>query len=493
MHVMENDKKLLEQGQQAYDTGYRMVETFQEADPDFAKPLGQSLPEQYRTEVLSYLLFLSEVSGNVNARRAEFIDTVLGYPYSDEELSELLRRLALHDQDFASLIPTSLKAAVAYDNRTRGQNAALTIIRVYDRLGDAFRSFALNDSAMEELDQRIYILSLNNWARENGMPLSQSYNRTGEPPRFHPAAEQPESKEKLPPTPAAAQPAEKSLEELMAELNALVGLEKVKEDVSSLVNLLKIKKLRKERHMSDIEVSMHLVFTGNPGTGKTTVARLLASIYHALGALSQGQLVEVERSDLVGGYVGQTAIKTNEVIEKALGGVLFIDEAYSLTSGKDPSDFGYEAVNTLLVEMENHRDDLVVIVAGYPELMESFLRSNPGLKSRFNKFISFADYKPDQLFEILKGMIKKNGYVLHEKDSDSIKAMMTDLYDHRDENFANGRTVRNFFEKAMVRQANRLAKKDEITNEELQSLILEDFIDPSDSKETDTHEGNQEL
>lgn len=500
---MENKEQLLEQARTAYETGLKMCRTFQESDPDFARPLGQELPEQYRTEVLSYLLYLSEVTGEISPARASFIDGVLGYPYTADELSELMRRLQLHEQEFGSLIPTCLKASIRYDSKSRGQNAALTMIRVFDRLGDYMRQYAANNNAMEELDQRIYILSLNNWARDHGMrttptvftPVDQQ--KREEPPVFIPKDEE---------QPEPSKPA-KSLEELMEELNALVGLEKVKEDVSSLVNLLKIRKLRKERNMADIDVSMHLVFTGNPGTGKTTVARLLSQIYHALGALSKGQLIEVERSDLVGGYVGQTAIKTSEVIEKALGGVLFIDEAYSLTSGKDKADFGHEAVNTLLVEMENHRDDLVVIVAGYPKLMEEFLKSNPGLKSRFNKFIAFDDYKPEELFAILEGMIKKNGYTLAKEDEQPVRDMLKTIFDARDEDFANGRSVRNFFEKAIVRQANRLARETEITNEELAALIPADFSDelakkfeevskkhpqePSDAKADDSFEKDE--
>ncbi len=311
-------------------------------------------------------------------------------------------------------------------------------------------------------------------------PTSNTWNtKKEEPKQEEKAQEKPEEPEK-------------SLEELMAELNELTGLQSVKEDVNSLINLLRIRKIRKERSMKDIPVSMHLVFTGNPGTGKTTVARLLAKIYHALGALSKGQLVEVDRSELVGGYVGQTAIKTQEVINSALGGVLFIDEAYSLVAGRGEGDFGREAVDTLLVEMENHRDDLAVIVAGYPAPMEEFLQSNPGLRSRFNKFIFFPDYTPDELYDIFTGMVDKNGYKLSDKAAEKAKKIFTDLYDYRDDTFANGRTVRNFFEKTMIAQANRLASVENIPDEQLILLEEEDLPDQKPAKKEKASEKEQD-
>ena len=270
------------------------------------------------------------------------------------------------------------------------------------------------------------------------------------------------------------EPAE-SLEELRAELDGLCGLDRVKKDVRSLINLVKVRRLREEQELPVPPMSLHLVFMGNPGTGKTTVARLLARIYHAIGILSKGQLVEVDRSGLVAGFVGQTAIKTQEAVQKALGGVLFIDEAYALVNQENGNDFGREAIEVLLKNMEDHRDDLIVIAAGYSGLMEKFIHSNPGLESRFNKYFYFEDYTGPQLMEIFQSVCQKNGYVLSPEAAQWAEQDFLSLYEGRDENFGNARDVRNLFEKAVSRQSDRVAQLESPTREQLMELRVEDL------------------
>ncbi len=289
------------------------------------------------------------------------------------------------------------------------------------------------------------------------------------PAEVVPAAEQEET-----PLPES----EPTLEELLAELDGLCGLDQVKRDVKSLINLVKVRRLREEAGLPVPPMSLHLVFLGNPGTGKTTVARLLAKLYHAIGVLPKGQLVEVDRSGLVAGFVGQTALKTQEVIQKAIGGVLFIDEAYALVNQDNGNDFGREAVEVLLKNMEDHRKDLVVIVAGYSQLMEKFIHSNPGLESRFNKYFYFEDYDGAQLFTILQSMCAKNGYVLTPEGEALARRELMDLYEDRDENFGNARDVRNLFEQAVARQSDRVARLEAPTREQLMELRPEDLTEP---------------
>ena len=274
---------------------------------------------------------------------------------------------------------------------------------------------------------------------------------------------------------------------LMAELEDLVGLEEVKKDVKNLMNLVKVRKLREQHELPVPPMSLHMVFVGNPGTGKTTVARLVSGLYAAIGVLSKGQLVEVDRSGLVAGYVGQTALKTQEVIKSALGGVLFIDEAYSLSSGGE-NDFGREAIETILKAMEDHRDDLIVIVAGYTGPMEKFIHSNPGLESRFNKYFFFPDYNGEQLMEMFRIRCRKNGYTMSEETEKAAVELFTQLYEERTENFGNGRDVRNVFEDMVVRQANRVAKLEEPSKEDLMAVLPADLEDAEEEEEENAEE-----
>lgn len=264
------------------------------------------------------------------------------------------------------------------------------------------------------------------------------------------------------------------LDKLMEELNALIGLKEVKEEVNNLVNVLKIEKIRREKNLPVPSRSLHIVFTGNPGTGKTTIGRLIAKVFKALGILEKGHLIETDRSGLVAGYVGQTAMKTTEICKKSLGGILFIDEAYSLAEGGD-NDFGREAINTLLKFMEDNRDNFVVIVAGYTGNMKEFINKNPGLQSRFNKYIEFPDYTPDELFSIFDRFIQKSKLKLTEEAIVKIKEVFQKNYDARDEKFGNGRFARNFFENIYSIQANRLVSITDLNEETLCTITIEDI------------------
>ncbi|MBR3397951.1 MAG: AAA family ATPase [Lachnospiraceae bacterium] len=261
----------------------------------------------------------------------------------------------------------------------------------------------------------------------------------------------------------------------MEQLNALIGLQSIKHDVKELTDFARIQKMRKDAGMKSVPVSLHLVFSGNPGTGKTTVARILGKLYKKIGILSGGQLVEVDRSGLVAGYVGQTAIKTQEQIKKALGGVLFIDEAYSLSKKDDP--FGEEAIDTVLKAMEDNRDNLVVIVAGYTEPMERFINSNPGLKSRFNKYIEFPDYTVEELEGIFYQNCERYDYVVEEESRHHIHDMIVMRKITKQENFANAREVRNMFEEIITNQARRLAAIENPTQEQIMTITAEDLLD----------------
>ena len=297
--------------------------------------------------------------------------------------------------------------------------------------------------------------------KTNQPPISEK----SEKPASQSQAAKPEEKEEIPP--------KEKIEDLLAELDSYVGMDAIKAEVRSLINMVQVYKLRREHDLPTTDMSLHMVFSGNPGTGKTTVARIMSRIYHSLDILSKGQLVEVDRSGLVAGYVGQTALKTHKVIEKAMCGVLFIDEAYAL-NGKSENDFGQEAIDTILKAMEDHRDDLVVIVAGYTELMDRFIHSNPGLESRFNRFLMFEDYTPEQMVAIFKMQCKKGCYVLAQGTEELVRDFIAE--ESADDSFGNARGVRNLFEHILVAQNNRLAKMENVTRDDLMQILPDDVL-----------------
>jgi hypothetical protein len=336
---------------------------------------------------------------------------------------------------------------------------------------------------------------------KSGLQTASSQVKTVSPPTPQPASSSPTAADSTPPSQPASPPPPKNEDELadilaqaMAELNDLVGLDNIKEEVKTLANFLKVQKIREERGLAKTTVSLHAVFCGPPGTGKTTIARLMSRIYEGLGFLQKGHLVETDRAGIVAGYIGQTAKRVEEVVNSALDGVLFVDEAYALIPRGDGGgrDFGQEAVDALLKRMEDNRDRLVVIVAGYTDEMTTFVESNPGLKSRFNRYFYFNDYEPEELLAIFEKMAEKSHFRLTDATRETLLKVFEELYVRRDRTFGNARVARNLFEKSIERQANRLAVLSSLSDEVLTTLLPEDI--PTDAVKTLSGEVNwQEL
>ena len=429
---------------------------------------GISLSERFRTELLRFAIYLADANGKLEPAEAQLISQSLGIRAEGEYLAAQKEKLPA---GFANEIPSVLKFAVLADAGNKVQNdpfhgqKAMVIYDTFLLFGQML--LALHVEEPDEAESAFftaYMDRMEQFLREYAVWYAGSQKQ------YRPVdvITKPTESEEV---------REQKLSALLEELNDLVGLTGVKYQVNSMINLIRVQKMRKAQGLKVTDVSKHMVFSGNPGTGKTTVARILADIYKYLGVVKQGQLIEVDRGGLVRGYVGQTATQTQTVIESALGGILFIDEAYTLTVNKGEGDFGQEAVDTLLKAMEDHRDELVVIVAGYTDLMEQFLSSNPGLKSRFNHFIHFEDYTAEELLAILQMNLKKQEYHLSEAAKAKAAEIVERMVAEKTENFANARSVRNLMEQAIAKQAGRVVQMEEgrIDKEVLSTIEPEDL------------------
>lgn len=452
-----------------------------------------------RKEMLHFLMYLSAADGSIELQESLFLKDYFDEQLSPEEICQTIEEENIYSATFEKKIPLTLKRLVRFDNAVYEKQGALKeslaekYICLYEALGMEFVACDREVSQCERDDLNIYINNMRSFYRANYKGPDEATKASHSE---HTVSENASRGQRNKKRDMESNDGEESLEELLEQLNALIGLESVKGTVNQLIHFNKIRQIRDERGLDQLPITQHMVFYGNPGTGKTTLARLIAKIYHHLGILSKGHLVEVDRSGLVAGYVGHTALKVKDVVKQARGGVLFIDEAYALTYKRSENDFGWEAVDTLIKAMEDEREDLVVIVAGYPEPMTQFINSNPGLKSRFNRFINFEDYTGEQLLKIYQKMLSEAGYETTEEALEYAEEFFEEkaLSKNSDDttigfnasvhkrmpvvegsgNFANARMVRNFLETAVMNQADRLYYEQPLTDDELCMLEYED-------------------
>ena len=416
-------------------------------------------------------LILCDIAGSdgpINTREAEVLDVLLGQQRSASEYNKL-RSHGLQDMDAVQVFGTVIDFAIQLGGIEQGSDydaKSDPVVECFETLGQAVlaadgdvnqtelrclsKYTAIAHSKAADLDRRIRTASEEGSVDSSTTSLADTNRKSA--------------------TGDEAQ----TIEQCVAELHTLVGLNSVKGEVETLTNLARIFSLRKKRGLPVPDVSFHMIFSGNPGTGKTTVARIVAKIYGCLGLLTKGQLIEVDRSNLIGGFVGQTAIKTKKIIDQAKGGILFIDEAYALTKETE-NDFGSEAVEIILKSMEDLRDDLIVIAAGYTDKMAKFLGSNPGLRSRFPKVVIFPDYSVDEMEEIFRRESDRSRYRIDDKANPSLRKALDLLWQNRGSDFANAREVRNFFERVISIQADRVSKSARITTKALTTITEADI------------------